>query len=255
MAEEYQNHLLTGAQMAEFIVRGYLVFKPDFPDGFNDQVYEECAAAAAQDDPNTAILERVPKLHDVWDHPAVKGALASLLGDDFTMNGSCYCDVRPPGSRSKEWYQGGAHQPRHQMPACRGFYYPQDTPHELGPTALVPGTHFRNALTDHMAMYTNFRDQVDLVCDAGTVAIVHCNILHAATRNCGDKTQYMLRFLFNRTSEPTRRWSRDPGFAGKAMGIISGRAPIDGRWDHFCKTLDLRGKMWNYLCGHNSKGV
>ncbi|MDE0022713.1 MAG: phytanoyl-CoA dioxygenase family protein [Candidatus Poribacteria bacterium] len=249
MPEEYQNHLLTDAQVAEFVVRGYLVFKPDFPEGFNDQIYKECAAATAHGNPGDAILERVPKLHDVWDHPVVKGALASLLGDDFTMSGHRHCHVNPPGSRSQGWHQDGVNQRHHQVRVCLGFYYPQATPHELGPTSLVPGTHFRNAPTDRMASYANFRDQVDLVCEAGTVAIVHYDIWHAATRNCGNKTRYMLKFLFNRASEPTRpNWNHDPASIGKAMGILGGRATINGQSDHY-KERRLRREMWNHLVG------
>src|SRR5206468_1954987 len=56
--------------------------------------------------------------------------------------------------------------------------------------------------TDRMATYANFREQVALTVPAGTVAITHYDIWHAASANRGERNRYMLKFLFSRAGEP-----------------------------------------------------
>jgi ectoine hydroxylase-related dioxygenase (phytanoyl-CoA dioxygenase family) len=126
------------------------------------------------------------------------------------MNNHRHCHVNPPGTRSQSWHQDGTNKRHHQVQTVLAMYYPQDVPAELGPTVLMPGTHFRNAPTDRMATYANFREQVLLTVKAGTVAIAHYDIWHAATANRGDRTRYMLKFLFTRVGDPaTPSWDHD----------------------------------------------
>ena len=61
-----QDYRLNDAEVMDFVVKGYLVLKPEFPEGFNEYCYEECARATADSNPGDSILELVPKLHDVW---------------------------------------------------------------------------------------------------------------------------------------------------------------------------------------------
>ena len=77
------------------------------------------------------------------------------------------------------------------------FYYPQDTPVELGPTAIAPGSHYYNT-PDGVTASNEFP-----VCGkAGTVAIVNYDLWHRAMPNRTDKNRYMMKFLFARMSEP-----------------------------------------------------
>ena len=95
------------------------------------------------------------------------------------MSGHRHCHINPVGSRSQSWHQDGVNQRHHQIRTVLAMYYPQDVSSDLGPTMVVPGTHFRNTPTDQMATYTNFRDQVALTVKAGTVAITHYDIWSA----------------------------------------------------------------------------
>jgi HEAT repeat protein len=77
------------------------------------------------------------------------------------------------------------------------LYYPQDTPEELGPTGIVPGSHYYNT-PDGAKIHEEFP-----VCgEAGTVAIVNYDLWHRAMPNRTDKKRYMMKFLFARMSEP-----------------------------------------------------
>ena len=117
------------------------------------------------------ILDAVPELHQIYNDPAVRGALISLLGENYRMNSHRHCHMNKPGTRSQDWHQDSTNVRHHQVRTVLGMYYPQDVSETMGPTVVLPGTHFRNAPTDRMATYAHFREQVVFDVPAGTVAI------------------------------------------------------------------------------------
>jgi hypothetical protein len=239
---------LTDEEVVSFIIRGYHIVEPEFPPGFHEAVVAELDGL--EENPGDAILDRVPKLHEVYDHPTVRGALASLLGDDFCMSGHRHCHVNRPGTRSQSWHQDGTNQRHHQLRTVLAMYYPQDVTPDMGPTVLLPGTHFRNAPTDRMATYANFREQVVLTVKAGTVAITHYDIWHAASANKSARTRYMLKFLFSRAAEPTApSWNHDPERAKSLMGRFTFETAVTcSQSDHY-KERGLRREMWQHMVG------
>ncbi len=244
-------YLLSDDEIISFIIHGSHIVEADFPEGFNESIYEELEALDIQrNNPGDGILDKVPKLYQVYDHPKVHGALVSLLGEDVQMNGHRHCHVNPPGTRSQSWHQDGTNKRHHHIQTVLAMYYPQDVPAELGPTVIMPGTHFRNAPTDRMATYANFREQVPLTVKAGTVAITHYDIWHAAAANRGTKTRYMLKFLFTRGSEPkSPSWNHHPEEAADSMRRFSfERACACSQSDHY-KERGLRMEMWEHLIG------
>jgi hypothetical protein len=242
------DFLLTDDEVIAFIIRGYHLVHADLPPGFNEAIYAELGEI--QENPGDAILDRVPKLQQVYDHPKVRGALVSLLGPDVRMNGHRHCHVNPPGTRSQSWHQDGTNQRHHQLKTVLAMYYPQDVTPDLGPTVILPGTHFRNAPTDRMATYANFREQVVLTVPAGTVAITHYDIWHAASANRGDRTRYMLKFLFSRASDPVApSWNHDPESAAVVQRRFTfEKACACSQSDHY-KERRLRMEMWHHLLG------
>lgn len=245
-------YLLTDDQIISFVIHGYHILEVDFPDGINEMVYDEISQL--ENNPGDGILDAVPKLYQVYDHPQVRGALVSLLGKDYQMSGHRHCHINPPGSRSQSWHQDGVNQRHHQVRTVLAMYYPQDVTMDLGPTVIMPGTHFRNAPTDFMATYANLRDQVTLTVKAGTIAITHYDIWHAAARNIGDRNRYMLKFLFNRVSDPVEpSWNHDPEkVASLTSRFAFERACQCSQSDHY-KERGLRHKMWNHLLGRGKE--
>jgi hypothetical protein len=243
-----ERHLLTDDEVVSFIIRGYHVVETDFPPGFHQAICEELGRL--DENPGDAILQRVPQLQQVYDHPRVCGALVSLLGEDVQMNGHRHCHVNRPGTRSQSWHQDGVNRRIHQVRTVLAMYYPQDVTPDMGPTVLLPGTHFRNAPTDRMATYANFREQVILTVKAGTVAITHYDIWHAASANTSEKTRYMLKFLFSRQSEPTGpSWRHEPENDAIARRRFTfEKAVACSQSDHY-KERGLRQEMWDHLIG------
>jgi len=246
-----QAQLLNDEEVMNFVVRGYHIVEPEFPTGFNEAVYAEIAALPGN--PGDGILDAVPKLYDVYRHLQVAGALASLLGDDYQMHSHRHCHMNFPGTHSQSWHQDSTNQRHHQVRMVLAMYYPQDVTADMGPTVLLPGSHFRNAPTDRMATYANLRDQVVLTVKAGTVAIVHYDAWHAASANISEKTRYMLKFLFHRTSEPTAPgWNHTEEGAARAMEHIRDRPVCNSQSDYYAE-IQLRHQMWNHLLGQSYK--
>ena len=92
---------------------------------------------------------------------------------------------------------------------------------EMGPTGIKPGTHFdvmdpkhyrgSKILENTHAKDDSTRDKY-LVCSAGTVVLIHYDIVHRGTANTSkDSHRLMFKFQFNRLQEPTKpTWNHDP---------------------------------------------
>ena len=244
-----RKDLLTDAQVLEFIAQGYHLVEPGFAAGFNESIYEQIDALETS--PGNEILAHVPMLREVYDHAKVRGALASLLGEDFQMDGHRHLHVNGPGSRSQGWHQDGTNVRHHQVWCLLAMYYPHDVPADLGPTIVMPGTHFRNAPTDQLATYANIKGQMPLVVEAGTVAIAHYDLWHGATRNKSERKRYMLKFLFNRVSQPRApSWNHHPETAeSTARTYIRKMVGIQGYNSDYYKEWELRQEMWHWIKG------
>ncbi len=249
--------LLNDAQVIDFIISGYMVLEPDLPAGLNEQIYNDLEAIGDEvSGRHDAILEMVPRLNQVWDHPQVQGALASLVGEDYTMHSHRHCHKNQPGTRSQTWHQDSVNLRHHHVQRVLGMYYPQDVTPDMGPTALMPGTHYRNAPSDRMATYGNFRDQVVATVKAGSVVVVHYDIWHAATANTGSKVRYMLKFLFDRVSEPTApSWDHDPTQAEELLKRFMFEKVTDLAQSDGYKERWLRQEMWDHMAGLKNAGI
>ena len=99
--------LLNDEQMVDFIINGYTIVETDFGDEFNQGVFDQLEALP--ENPSDGILEAVPALGDVYSHPKVAGALASVLGPDYYMYQHRHCHRNMPGTPSQMWHlDGGA---------------------------------------------------------------------------------------------------------------------------------------------------
>ncbi len=205
-------NLLDDQAMQAFIIYGYLLLEPDLPPGFNQSVHQQIVEVfQRRGQPYNEILEEVPDLHTVYDHPDVRGALMSILGEDYQMNAHRHCHYMAAGDTGGQWHQDGVNKRHHQIRTVLAMYYPQDVTEDMGPTVILPGTQYHNTPTGLMRTYANFKDQIALTVKAGTVAIVHYDIWHAWMDNRSDTDRLMLKFLFDRTSEPTGpSWNTDP---------------------------------------------
>jgi hypothetical protein len=198
--------LLDDAAMRRFIIEGYLVLRPDFPAGFHETIYAQLEKTiAGSGNPGNNLLPRVPLLRQVLDHPMVHGALHSILGPDYYLHLHRHVHDNPPGSKGQNLHKDSLYNSRYAVDDKRRhhrtrwlmlFYYPQDTPLELGPTAILPRSQYLNMQRPEGV------EELPLCGEAGTVTIVHYDLLHRGTPNAADRTRYMAKFLFTRMTEP-----------------------------------------------------
>ncbi|MCZ6679978.1 MAG: HEAT repeat domain-containing protein [Candidatus Poribacteria bacterium] len=193
-----KTYLLNDEQMRHFIVNGYVTVKTDLPKSFHDAIFEQTETVFEKEgNPGNNLLPRIPKVQAVFDDQTVRGALISVLGADYYMQPHRHPHYNPPGSDGQRLHQDGGRRWSHHTRRLLIFYYPQDTPEVLGPTGIVPGSHYYNTPDG-----AKIREELPVCGEAGTVAIVNYDLWHRAMPNCSDQKRYMMKFLFARMSEP-----------------------------------------------------
>ena len=212
------DYLFDDEAMRRFLVDGHAVVKAGLAPGFHAGIHrrvEEMLSAYGNLGNN--ILPLIPEIAQVFDHPAVRGAMTSILGPEYVMHPHRYCHHNPPGSEGqgfhKDTYEGDVEVTH---PRCRwavAFYYPQDTSAAMGPSAILPGSQYYE--TSEAA---HEQTELPLCGEAGTVTIIHFDLWHRASPNRSDRQRYMLKFLFERTGEPSRpSWrNADPDWTAPA---------------------------------------
>lgn len=195
------------ASRARFVRDGHLVVRTGLPDEFHQAIYAKIEAVFEKEgNVGNNILPRVPEIQQVYDDPAVAGALQSLLGPGYIMNPHRHCHLNPPGGKGQSWHKDCYvfdHNLRHaRFRWVMAFYYPQDTTPDMGPTGVLPGQQWYRTISDPDPARATEREEA-LSGDAGTVSIVHFDTWHRATANRSDRKRYMLKFQFARTAEPT----------------------------------------------------
>ena len=236
------GYRLTDTELQRFLIDGCLTVRPDLPAAFHRRVYDRIGTVLERKgNPHNNILPEVPELQRVFGHPRVTGALASILGDGYYLHMHRHCHDRSPGTEPQRLHKDSLHNSRfavdgnrrhHHARWAMAFYYPQDTDEAMGPTAVVPRSHYLNDRQGE-------EDEIHLTGEAGTVVIVHYDIWHRATGYlAGDRTRYMVKFLFTRMADPVRpSWRHDPA-AGARLWESNGdardgeRPALPGVWDH-----------------------
>ena len=94
-------------------------------------------------------------------------------------------------------HQDGGKRWSHHTRRLLVFYYPQDTPIELGPTGVVPMSHYYSTREG-----AEVSPEHPVVGEAGTVAFANYDLWHRAMPNSSEKRRYMMKFLYARMSEP-----------------------------------------------------
>ena len=224
-------HLLNDAQMRHFIVNGFVTVATELPAQFHDAIYEKTVSVFDKEgNPGNNLLPRIPEIQKVFDDPNVSGALTSLLGADYYMQPHRHPHYNPPGSNGQGMHQDGGKRWSHHTRRLLVFYYPQDTPLELGPTGVVPMSHYYSTREG-----SEVSPEQPIVGKAGTVAFANYDLWHRAMPNSSEKRRYMMKFLYVRMSEP-----EEPTWENKETDWANG-TPI-GPSEH----QEMFRHLWNW---------
>ena len=224
---------LTDDQMRGFIRDGYVVVKPGLPGDLHQEVWDRTDALFEDEgNPGNNLIARVPAIQRVFDDPAVTGALTGILGPNYFMHPHRHCHYRPPHSPGQTIHKDSFTKRRHRTRWVLGFYYPQSTTVDMGPTGVLPGSHYYNWLRGPIGVRRHvdgLDGEVPLEVDAGTVVLVHYDIWHRGMPNESDKKRYMIKIMFTRIEEPAApSWSNADPDGWDPDGVAAlGRLEVD----------------------------
>jgi hypothetical protein len=216
---------LTDSQVLDFCREGYLFLHGVVPQQINEKT---CAYLEGRLPPHPGWLppgwsaqdiERVRQSHEpstifledwfiehVLLNEHLAGAMRSLLGAHVGLPvlASHHATECPQGPQG--WHHDADHLFGPELEFLEVFYFPQDTPAELGPTEIAPGTHIGHHSRDI--------DAPGLLAagPAGTLGIHHQSILHRRGASTATGMRHMLKYNYWRTTPPVKDWLDEPGF-------------------------------------------
>jgi Phytanoyl-CoA dioxygenase (PhyH) len=209
-----KQHLLTSLQMANFVADGLLRFDDLVPDEINREAMRELEERLI----SFGYERQGQPLAELWPEskgfgamirlPQVQGILQSLVGPDPLYDHHCPHRV-PPGHLEGQIWHADAIIDTRQHFDVQLFYFPHDTPREMGGTMFLPGSHLRRIHESDVARYQNFVGQMPIVCRAGTLLVGHHGIWHCAQPNRTDRLRYMFKLRINPTVRQLRLWNTD----------------------------------------------
>ncbi|MDQ8738298.1 HEAT repeat domain-containing protein [Paenibacillus sp. LHD-38] len=233
--------LLTDEQMRKFITEGFLILKTDFPESFHQSLTAELKKVYDEEgNPGNNLLPRIREIQQVFDSPVIQGALTSVLGPNYMLHAHRHghYNAQPvAGGWHKDSYWGYSRMRNHHPWWAMIMYFPQNTPMELGPTGVMPGTQnyeSRTFVSDETA------GEAYASGEAGTFALIHYDIWHRSTPNVSGQARYMLKFEFMRTEAPAQpSWNNQVSEWQEPSDLALPIAVNETLWE----------ETWNWLSG------
>lgn len=241
---------LTDSQVLEFCRNGYLMFEGVVPTEINRRTTEYTAVHDGTE-PSGILMKDWFVEHVLCNREAV-GAVRSLLGANLHLP-VLMSNHRRIGPRHVHagWHVDGGSKFSHELHDLQVFYYPQDTPIELGPTEILPGSHFLRNQQRYMAHLENIRDAVMTTAPAGSIFITVYHIWHRAVPLYCEGVRDMLKYVYWRTTPPERDWIHDPDF-DFAHANYEGNLPLQAAVEQFQLSRDT-AKFFYWLCGMENR--
>ena len=240
--------LLNDEQVRQFIANGYIKIDHAVPAQVHAAIARKLDQMVANG-PNLGnnVLPQVPEFRHVLNSPEVRGALISLLGEDYLEHPHRYChDSKPREEKPDDIAAAVARQchqdsytpmsrPRQHYPRyARIIYYPQDTPIELGPTHVTPGTSCHKLISDE-----DRSNALPMQGPAGSLWITHFDVAHAAGVNLTESIRHMIKFIYIRCSEPRAPAWNCQSDRWQPPRDLECPWDLDVMWSHF----------WDWMCG------
>ena len=287
--------LLSSAQVASFVARGFLRFDAAVPQSINDQFMREAGKVSelkAGEKIGKAFLEvfaknRIPEvpagtplaeayapksaLGRLMALPLVRGAIQSLLGAGAIFDHHFLHVTFPPRFHaasdhenvSQHTHQDSTIDPRLSFDV-QMMYFPHAVTREMGGTRFIPGTHLRKVSEVALGRYQNIKGQQHMVCDAGTLLLLHHGVWHGGGVNLAETTRYMFKIRMRASGSQVRQWDVDDVARPNAQRAIffTKSPPAKGTVETILTTPEPwfeqdtgrleyvnRIKLWRYLSG------
>jgi len=184
----------------------------------------------------------IPELNQILGSEQVDGALTSLLGKEYFRYNHSFIHRAGTNDQSYHKDSGLPWGTRngirsHRLNWAMIFYYPQATTMEMGATEILPGTQYWSVdregtgategedrldysfesdkinghpdltvrdsrLLRNVEEFDHSIQPLKLEIPKGSVVLVHFDLIHRGTRLAVQKSRYMAKFWFLRTTEP-----------------------------------------------------
>jgi hypothetical protein len=201
---------LTDTQVLEFCKKGFLMLEGVVSDDINRRALEYL-----KDNPQgepTEILQEDWFVEGVILNPQAAGAVRSLLGQHFALPNLMSNHLIKTPSPAQGWHRDGGSKFGPELNYLQVFYYPQPCPVELGPTELLPGSHFLFSHSSYMGHYGNIRGTYKAASPAGSIFLTIYSIWHRRSAASAEGVRNMLKYNYWRTAAPQHDWIRESNF-------------------------------------------
>ncbi len=238
--------------MADFAVNGYLVMNEVVPQNYNERAEKEMREFTG--DRGRYWFES-GVIREIFELQQVKGALQSFMGTSPVYDHSHLHVVQAQHHKGQFYHADSIIDTRPFGFDVQAFYFSHDTPDEMGPTLVLPGSHLRKVSNGSIARYKNIIGQRRLVSKAGTIAFLHHGIWHCAQPNFTDMTRFVFK-LRMRPGQEQRALFNTEGYSSKEIEDYI-RMAGDHHWagDESRVNQVQIAKFWRYLTGDNRVDV
>ncbi len=239
---------LTDTQVVEFCKQGYLMLEGVVSEEINQRVCESVVGGFE----DGRLLQEDWFLNDVILNPQAAGAVRSLLGKEFSTPVGLHNHRVECPAPSQHWHRDGGSRHEPGLNHLQVFYYPKDTPVELGPTEVLPSSHFLFCFQSWMGHYGNIKGAIKTAAPAGSIFLTAYPIWHRRPVSTGHGVRHMLKYLYWRTVPPERDWVIEPDFEPAAATYSRKGAASHPPRQQFDDWYDA-AEMFFWLCGKSSE--
>lgn len=277
----------------DWIAHGFVCLQPThLPQQFHDEIYTRCMElATTQDDSGQSrctslgddLQAELPEVNHIWDCPLIRVFLRRILGDFPIMDPHKFCHLALPerqgqGLHVDQMQSTSGHYAR--LPSrpfwVLAMYYPQTTTIELGPTGIMPGSHFFWNEGKNSPFQKKNVSEVDIPtlarqwglteqpceCPKGSILFCHYDLWHRGLARGATplSARFMLKFIWTRSHLPSPRSALSPTHPLQTQSLplyytsspsVSPPKPWSaGAYAHYPHCLrPLWQDTWNWLHG------
>ena len=232
---------LDDEQVFEFCRKGYMSLEGVVKDEVNERTMAFCDANPSGQP--LEILEEDWFVDSVLKNKEAAGAVRCLLGKDFLLPGNISNHRAECPAPAQGWHRDGGSIYTPRLDYLQVFYYPQDTTPEMGPTEVLPGSHFRRCKSNFINHVRNIKMTEKTIAPAGTIFITIYAIWHRKGKSTWSGIRNLIKYNYWRTAQPQRDWIIDPDYV-----FSWPETPPEPGFEQFKSEISA-ARLFAWLCG------